>query len=175
MPAVTFEPQIPIACITDEFSPSLTEAIPAMKEIGMIGAELRVIDGKNILDLSDSELARTKNALEEAELKVISIASPLLKCVLPNAPDVDQRFGHDAFASRGQDYHKLIVELKRLAAKRVLQSQWVLYSDLSCSALRDDLKCFLDTNDRLVVIEVSTWATTNAMFSIRELKQPTTA
>jgi sugar phosphate isomerase/epimerase len=100
MPTVTFEPQIPIACITDEFSPSLSETIPVMKEIGMTGAELRVIDGKNVLDLSDSELQRTKEALDAAELKVISIASPLLKCVLPNAPDVDRRFGHDAFASR---------------------------------------------------------------------------
>lgn len=100
MPGTTFEPRIPIACITDEFSPTLTEAIPAMKEIGMTGAELRVIDGKNIMDLSDSELQGAKDALDAAGLTVIGIASPLLKCVLPNAPEVDQRFGHDAFASK---------------------------------------------------------------------------
>lgn len=66
----------------------------------MTGAELRVIDGKNIMDLTDVELRQAKDALDAAGLKVISIASPILKCVLPNAPDVDERFGHDAFASR---------------------------------------------------------------------------
>ena len=66
----------------------------------MTGAELRLIDGKNILDLSDEELEHAKETLEAAGLQVISIASPLLKCVLPDAPEVDQRFGHDAFASR---------------------------------------------------------------------------
>lgn len=95
----TFEPQIPIAAITDEFSPTLSEAIPGITEIGMTGAELRVIDGQNIMDLSDDQLKRAKDALDAAGLTVISIASPLLKCVLPNAPEVDRRFGQDAFAS----------------------------------------------------------------------------
>lgn len=97
---MSFEPRIPIAAITDEFSPQLSAAIPVMQEIGMKAAELRVVDGKNILDLSDDELQRTKEALDAAGLKVISIASPLLKCVLPNAPDLDSRFEHDAFASK---------------------------------------------------------------------------
>src|SRR5882757_11035098 len=96
----TFEPKLPIAAITDEFSPALSVAIPVMKEIGMTSAELRVIDGKNILDLTDEELKRTKAALDEAGLSVISIASPVLKCVLPGGPDLDSRFQHDAFASK---------------------------------------------------------------------------
>jgi L-ribulose-5-phosphate 3-epimerase len=97
---MTFEPRIPIAAITDEFSPRLSEAIPVMKEIGMTSAELRVVDGKNILDLSDDELKRAKETLAAAGLPVISIASPLLKCVLPNAPELDSRFQHDVFASK---------------------------------------------------------------------------
>ena len=94
------QPRIPIAAITDEFSPVLDEAIPLMQEIGMAAAELRVIDGKNILDLSNDELRRTKESLDTAGLQTISIASPLLKCVLPNGPALDQRFQHDAFASK---------------------------------------------------------------------------
>jgi L-ribulose-5-phosphate 3-epimerase len=96
----TFEPRLPIAAITDEFSPTLSVAIPVMREIGMAAAELRVIDGKNILDLSEEELKRTKAALDEAGMRVISIASPVLKCVLPGGPDLDSRFQHDAFASK---------------------------------------------------------------------------
>ena len=96
----TFTPRLPIAAITDEFSPTLADALPFMLEIGMTGAELRVVDGKNILDLNHEELKRTREALQTAELKVVSIASPLLKCVLPNAPAVDSRFQHDVFASK---------------------------------------------------------------------------
>ena len=100
MSAPTFEPKIPIAAVTDEFSPILAKAIPVMREIGMAGAELRVVDEKNIIDLTDDELKRTKDALDTAGLPVISIASPLLKCVLPNAPELDSRFEHDIFASK---------------------------------------------------------------------------
>ena len=94
------DPKIPIAAITDEFSPTLAAALPVMKEIGMSAAELRVVDGKNIMDLSTDELKRTRDVLGEAGLPVISIASPLLKCVLPNAPELDERFQHDVFASK---------------------------------------------------------------------------
>jgi L-ribulose-5-phosphate 3-epimerase len=92
--------RFPIAAITDEFSPDLSRSISFMKEIGMNGAELRVVNGKNVMDLNDDELNRVKNLLAEAELPVVSIASPVLKCVLPNAPEVDSRFQHDIFASK---------------------------------------------------------------------------
>jgi len=94
-----FEPRIPIAAVTDEFSPDLSAAIPVMKEIGMTAAELRVVYGKNILDLTEDELRRAKDALAAAGLPVISIASPLLKCILPNVSELDSRFQHDIFAS----------------------------------------------------------------------------
>ena len=97
---LTLTPKIRIAAVTDEFSPTLANAIPVMQEIGMTAAELRVIDGKNILDLSADELKRTKEALDQAGLSVVSIASPLLKCVLPNGPETDSRFQHDIFASK---------------------------------------------------------------------------
>jgi L-ribulose-5-phosphate 3-epimerase len=96
----TFEPKLPIAAITDEFSPSLAEAVSMMKEIGMTGAELRTIDGRNIMDLTGDELKRAREVLDNAGLPTISIASPVLKCVLPNGPDLDDRFHRDVFASK---------------------------------------------------------------------------
>ena len=89
----------PIAAITDEFSPDLDDAARSMAEIGMRGAELRVVFGKNIIDLTDDELARARAIVEAHGLQVISIASPLLKCVLPDAPAIDPRFQQDMFAS----------------------------------------------------------------------------
>ncbi len=94
--------RLSIAAITDEFSPALGEALPVMQEIGMTGAELRILDGKNILDLTDDELKRSKELLDAGGFHVVSIASPLLKCVLPDGPPLDERFEHDAFASKHQ-------------------------------------------------------------------------
>jgi sugar phosphate isomerase/epimerase len=93
-------PQYPIAAITDEFSPDIEVAVRSMQEIGMTGAELRMVFGKNIMDLTDEELDRAIGICRGAGQEIISIASPLLKCVLPNAPDADPRFQHDIFASK---------------------------------------------------------------------------
>ncbi|HUJ49209.1 MAG TPA: sugar phosphate isomerase/epimerase family protein [Bryobacteraceae bacterium] len=94
-------PQLfPIAAITDEFSPDLSTAVQSMREVGMTAAELRVVFGKNIIDLTDEELNRAQQIVAGKGLKIISIASPLLKCVLPDAPPIDSRFQQDIFASR---------------------------------------------------------------------------
>ncbi|HVP48972.1 MAG TPA: sugar phosphate isomerase/epimerase family protein [Bryobacteraceae bacterium] len=94
-------PQLfPIAAITDEFSPDLSTAVQSMSEVGMTAAELRVVFGKNIIDLTDEELNRAQQIVAGKGLKIISIASPLLKCVLPDAPPIDSRFQQDIFASR---------------------------------------------------------------------------
>ena len=93
-------PQLfPIAAITDEFSPDLETAARSMAEIGMTGAELRMVFGKNIIDLTDIELDRAREIVARHGLEIVSIASPLLKCVLPDSPEVDARFQQDVFAA----------------------------------------------------------------------------
>ncbi len=95
------EPKLRTAAITDEFSPTdLAAAAEAMAAIGMRGAELRVVFGKNIMDLSDEEVGRAREILNSQGLEIISLSSPLLKCVLPDAPEVDRRFQQDIFGSK---------------------------------------------------------------------------
>ncbi len=90
----------PIAAITDEFATDdLEVALRAMEEIGMTGAELRVVGGRNIIELSDEEIARARAQVEAHGMRVLSIASPLLKCVLPGGPPLDERFQQDVFGS----------------------------------------------------------------------------
>jgi L-ribulose-5-phosphate 3-epimerase len=90
----------PIAAITDEFATDdLETALDAMSELGMTGAELRVIAGRNIIDLTDDEIAHARARVEAHGMRVLSIASPLLKCVLPDAPPIDERFQQDVFGS----------------------------------------------------------------------------
>jgi sugar phosphate isomerase/epimerase len=90
----------PVAAITDEFSPDIEIAVRSMAGLGMTGAELRMVFGKNIIDLSDEELDRAIGIVKGAGLEILSIASPLLKCVLPDSPDVDARFQQDMFAAK---------------------------------------------------------------------------
>ncbi len=92
-------PKLPIAAITDEYSMDLPQALDAMKATGMTGAELRMINGKNIVDLTDGELDAAIEACRIRDLDIISIASPLLKCVLPGSPDIDPRFEQDVFGA----------------------------------------------------------------------------
>jgi sugar phosphate isomerase/epimerase len=92
-------PKIPIAAITDEFTEDLPAALDAMQPIGMQAAELRMIGAKNILDLDDNELRAVKDLLDARGFQVISIASPLLKCVYPGI-EIDTQWQQDAFASK---------------------------------------------------------------------------
>src|SRR5215813_4330359 len=89
-----------VASITDEFAPDIEKAVASMAEIGMTGAELRMLFGKNIIDLADEELDRAKQICTAKGMEIMSVASPLLKCVLPGAPEVDSRFQQDIFASK---------------------------------------------------------------------------
>jgi sugar phosphate isomerase/epimerase len=93
--------KLPLAAITDEFSPTdLGAALEPMASIGMTGAELRVVFGKNIMDLTDEEVLRAKEMCAAKGVSIIGIASPILKCVLPGGPAVDTRFQQDIFNSK---------------------------------------------------------------------------
>lgn len=92
-------PTFEIAAITDEFSLDLDTALDAMAKIGMTGAELRLIGDRNLIDLSDAEVVDVRRRVEQRGMRVLSIASPVLKCVLPDAPPVDERLEQDVFGS----------------------------------------------------------------------------
>jgi len=111
----------PVAAITDEFSADLETAVRSMRELGMTGAELRMIDGRNIVDLSDEQLDRAIAIVGDAGLEIVSIASPLLKCVLPDSPEVDARFQQDMFASKNTfaDQPRLTARTFEIAAELV--------------------------------------------------------
>jgi len=138
-----------IAAITDEFSPDIETAVRSMSSIGMTGAELRMVFGKNIIDLTDEELDRAIAIVRGAGLEILSIASPLLKCVLPDAPAVDARFQQDMFAAKHtfEDQPRLTTrafEIARRTGARIIRvfSYWRTVQPDACfdrivTALRD--------------------------------------
>ena len=131
--------QFRIAAITDEFAPDLPAALAAMKSVAMTGAELRMISGKNIIDMTDEELDRAIDTVRGAGLEIISIASPLLKCELPDAPEIDARFQQDKFAARHQfeDQPRLTArafEIARRTGARIIRvfSYWRTVRPAEC-------------------------------------------
>jgi L-ribulose-5-phosphate 3-epimerase len=142
--------RFPIAAITDEFATDdLDVALDAMAEVGMTGAELRVISGKNIIDLTDDEVRRARARVEAHGMRVLSIASPLLKCVLPDAGPIDERFQQDVFGSTYtfEDQPRLTrraFDIAEIAGARIIRvfSYWRTVNppstyDRVASALRD--------------------------------------
>ncbi|WP_193452110.1 hypothetical protein [Pseudomonas nitroreducens] len=58
-----------------------------------------------------------------------------------------------------RNYEKLYAELQRLGAVRILKSLWCFkYQTASSVALRDHFRNFIDSDDGLIVAEVSDWA-----------------
>jgi sugar phosphate isomerase/epimerase len=91
---------IAIGAVTDEFSPdNLDRALDAMAGLGMTFAELRVVDGKNIIDHTDAEIDDVRARVEARGMRVLSIASPVLKCTLPDAPPVAPDIQQDMFSA----------------------------------------------------------------------------
>jgi hypothetical protein len=54
----------------------------------------------------------------------------------------------------GQDYKDLIARLQEYGAKKILKSDWLVENNATPAAIRDDLKRFLDKNDRIMVSEL---------------------
>jgi hypothetical protein len=72
----------------------------------------------------------------------------------------------------GQDYHRLIKELERLGAIKVLYSEWLFKSTSSAVEIRDYLQGFVDANDMLLILGltgVAAW--TKLMINNEAVKQ----
>ena len=69
-----------LSVITDEISQDFEHAIDVAKSYGVKTVDLRKIWDKNIVDFTDDELIRLKEALDKREMKVGVITGPIGKC-----------------------------------------------------------------------------------------------
>ncbi len=63
----------------DEISPELKEQLEVMEGEGIKYLEIRGVWGKNILDLTDEELRKVKQILEDKGFKISAVGSPIGK------------------------------------------------------------------------------------------------
>lgn len=72
-------PRLIVSGFADEYSPSLSEQLEGFKKLGISCMEPRMLDGKNIADLTEAELHDLSARLEQAGIKVTAIGSPIGK------------------------------------------------------------------------------------------------
>jgi L-ribulose-5-phosphate 3-epimerase len=71
-----------LGIISDEVSDDVKESCGLIGQWGLRYVELRSLWGRNILELSEEEVARAQDIIEEHGLKVSAIASPVFKSSL---------------------------------------------------------------------------------------------
>jgi sugar phosphate isomerase/epimerase len=85
---------IRLSAFADEISPHLDEQIAALEREQIHYVDLRSVEGTNVLDLTDQQIAHIKRTLDEHRIGVAAIASPVGKVPIDSSFDEQlQRFG----------------------------------------------------------------------------------
>jgi L-ribulose-5-phosphate 3-epimerase len=141
--------RFPMGAVTDVFSPDVAVAAPAMRELGMRGAELRTVKGLNILEAGKEDVERALETLRDNHLEVIAIASPLLKCALKDWPEqsrlADRAF--DIATEAGAKIVRVFSGLRAAEPEKSFERVVDLLQDLADKAVHRGLIIALE-NDR---------------------------
>jgi len=106
-----------LGVITDELAEDFEKALDFISEHYLGYCEVRELWSKNVVRLSQEELERAKQLIEEHHLKVSEIASPLFKYNLPGMPSPRPNWG-DTFKAADltdKDTESLLERVFRLA------------------------------------------------------------
>jgi L-ribulose-5-phosphate 3-epimerase len=148
-----------ICLITDEVSPSLNEGLAFARDEGISTVDLRVIDGRNVLALSRSELIDAAQRVRAAGLSVSCICTPLLKWSPPgkiSRTDGDQ-FGFKLGDRAPRDvYTQAFAAAEILGARNLRVFSYLAYDDYCLNDLKapiDDLLALAETFDMKVHVE----------------------
>jgi sugar phosphate isomerase/epimerase len=174
--------RFPIGAVTDVFSPDIATAAPVMRELGLKGAELRTVAGRNVIEATDEEVDRALAILAKNSLEVVSIASPLLKGKLgeeqppqlaDRAFEIAERagakivrvFSHRRVAEPATVFERIVDLLQDLADKAGRRGLIIgLENDHSCNiSTAQEMACVLAAIDHSNLQAV--WDPANAYIS----------
>ena len=106
-----------VSVINDEISQDFDRACSvAANDFQMSWIELRSMWGKNVADLSDSQVAEARKILARYSLQVTDIASPLFKTDWPGAPKSVYGTKGDTFGAAGATFKQQDEVLERCLA-----------------------------------------------------------
>lgn len=81
----------PITAFADEIAPDLETQLRVLKENHVAGLDLRSVEGKNVLTLSDAEVDEVGVRVKEAGLFVQCVGSPVNKVQLSPQSELEER------------------------------------------------------------------------------------
>lgn len=104
-----------LGVITDEVSQDLLEALDWTVDQGLAHVEIRMVDGMNILSLSDEQVERVHREVTRRGLFVSAVSSPLFKCSLdPSRPmKTGDQFGNEE--TDVETHHEMVHRAIRIA------------------------------------------------------------
>ncbi len=115
---------VKLSYFPDEAHPDFAQALRLGQSWGLRYAEIRTVDGVNVLDLTPDQLARAKALLEAHGMQVSAVATPFFKCPLPGEASSEQGPLHGARSLTFDDHLALLargVELARFFGARYLR------------------------------------------------------
>lgn len=109
-------PPFKLGIITDEISQDLDEALDFISNYRLHYCELRDMWGRNIMNLSRSDLDRAKHLIDDYHMAVSDVGSPIFKYNLPQMPVRPEREGQGFGAAfTDQDSDRLLHKSFELA------------------------------------------------------------
>ncbi|MEM7124807.1 MAG: sugar phosphate isomerase/epimerase family protein [Chloroflexota bacterium] len=72
-----------LSFLPDEATPDFEAGLRLGAELGLRYAEVRLVDGVNVLDLTDDQIQRARQLLDSYGMAVSAIATPFFKCAIP--------------------------------------------------------------------------------------------
>ena len=148
-----------ICLITDEVSPVLDEGLAFAREKGIGTVDLRVIDGRNVLAMSRTELVDAAQRVRAAGLAVSCICTPLLKWSPPGkiARTEGDQFGFRLGDRKPHDvYTQAFAAAEILGARNLRVFSYLAYDDYCLDDLRapiDGLLALAEKFDMKVHVE----------------------
>lgn len=138
--------QLTLCLIADEVSPSLDAALAFARTEGISTIDLRMIDGQNAVDLSDTDLDDVARRVRAAGLQVSCLCTPLLKWSPPGKP---ARTKGDQFAfdlgnrAPAQVFARTFEVAERLGARKIRIFTYLAYDGFKLSDLEPALNDLL--------------------------------
>ena len=92
-----------IGIFTDEVHPDFATGLGVMREHGIMYAELRTINGTNLMDLSADELDDVERLLANNGIQVSALGTPIFKCPLEGR---ERKIQGDTFGAQEMTYEE---------------------------------------------------------------------
>lgn len=148
-----------IAFVNDELKLPLAETIAFAHENGVEALEMRSIEGRNFISLSSAEQKDVARQVADAGMRVVGLASPLLKWAAPGraAARLGDQFGFEIGSRTLGDVGRLVADaVHRLGTSNVRIFSFLTYEGFRIADLDralDELLALAEREDLVLHVE----------------------